>query len=94
MTTLQQFLRLEKLHLLIQEERTGTPQQVAETLNISRSTLYEMLAYLKDIGANVAYSRNQMTFYYAKNFQLKVEITVTALSNEETKKIIGGYSLF
>ncbi len=90
MKTLQQLLRLERLHLLIQEERTGTPQQVAKTLGISRSTLYEMLAYLKEIGAAISYSRSRMTFYYPQSFQLKVEVSVVALNNEEVKKIIGG----
>lgn len=90
MKTLQQLLRLEKLHKFIREEHTGTPQQVAEKLAISRSTLYEMLTYLKDVGATVEYSRNRRTFYYAKKFHLKVEVIVTVLKNEEAEKIIGG----
>ncbi len=90
MKTLQQLLRLERLDQLIRKECTETPCELAQKIGVSRSTLYEMLGYLKEIGAEISYSRSQMTFYYTQSFQLKVEITVTALNNEEVKRIIGG----
>lgn len=90
MKTLQQIVRFEKLHQLIAAAHTGTPQQLADHLGVSRSTVYDMIDYLKEIGATVRYSRSRMTFYYTQKFQLKVQINVTVLNEKEKRTIIGG----
>lgn len=90
MKTLQQLFRYEKLHNLIEGEHTGTPEELAEKLKISRRTLYEMLNYLKDIGAAIRYSRVLTTFFYTKKFQIKIDVSVVVLSDEEERKVFGG----
>lgn len=49
-----------------------------------------MITYLKDVGAEVSYSRIRTTFFYRQKFDLEVQITVKALNNEEVCKIMGG----
>lgn len=73
MKTLQQINRLDKLHKLILDANTGTPLQLAEKLEVSRSTLYNMIAYLRDMEAAIHYSRTRKTFYYTKEFHLKIQ---------------------
>lgn len=88
--TLQQLSRFEKLYKYIKEENTGTLEHLARRLGVSRSTVYEMLTYLREVGARITYSRGRETFYYEKKFQLKVSISVTVLNEEEEHIIFGG----
>ena len=44
----QQAERTNKAHQLILEEKTGTPEEFAEKLKISRSQLYNLIDNLKE----------------------------------------------
>jgi len=59
---------LFRMHELIQQERTGTPDEFARTVQISRRQLYNMIQTLKDYGANIQYDRCRRTFYYTSFF--------------------------
>ena len=59
--------RLRRIHELIQQERTGTPDKFAERLHISRRQLYNILEECKDRGVFVRYNRVYQTFCYADN---------------------------
>ena len=56
--------RLCKLHELVRLEQTGTPNELAERLEISRSQLYKMLETLKEYGVDIKYSRFFRTYHY------------------------------
>ena len=58
--------RVEKLHTLILNEKTGSPKELAESLGISRATLYILIDELGSLNMPVAYSRKHETFYYEK----------------------------
>jgi predicted DNA-binding transcriptional regulator YafY len=62
--------RLCKLHELIKKEETGTPQQLADSLQISRSYLYKVIGKLNDYGAKIKYDRTRHTFYYKESFKI------------------------
>ena len=64
-----------RMHELIKRECTGSPDDFAERLDISRRQLYRILAHLRDRGALIKFDRTRRTFYYTSNF----EITVTKL---------------
>lgn len=71
--------RLCKMHDMIEHEKTGTPNEFAAYLHISRRQLYNILEEVADYGVVVKYDRNRHTFYYAGDFQ--VIITQLHLSN-------------
>lgn len=70
MNILQNFNRVEKLHKLIQQKKTGSPKELAQRLGISRSGLYILIDELATLNMPVAYSRKYETFYYYKELEL------------------------
>jgi predicted transcriptional regulator len=64
MKFIKQLERYQKLDDLIKQEKTGTPNDLAEKLELSRSHLYRLLGDLKDYGAEIKYCRKMNTFQY------------------------------
>lgn len=74
-----------KFHKFIQEKQTGSPDELAERLQISRRTLYNIIDELKEIGVTVKYCRQQRTFSYEGNFDISIKIL--QISNTEQTEI-------
>lgn len=50
---------------LIHIRRTGTPAEFAHKVGMSRSTLFEYMAYMRDeLQVCIAYNRYASTYYY------------------------------
>ena len=81
------------LHKLIRQRNTGTPEDFAAKLCVSKRKLYYLMDVLKSFGAQIAYSRTNNTFYYNKGFELDVSIKIKNKECEEWKNISGGVSL-
>ena len=95
MNIIHQIERLQKLNKLIEQERTGTPSELASRLGVSRSKLYELLGGLKSFGKNVAYRRSYQTFYYTDERKLEIAFAIKLEQDDVLKKINGGgYLLF
>ncbi|MCF6168470.1 hypothetical protein [Lutibacter sp.] len=90
MKTLKQLERLRKAHLLIQQEKTGTPREFANKLNISERQLYNITDYLKEIDAPIEYNRKTETYYYTASFDLLVNISVQVMVHNELRSIYAG----
>lgn len=58
--------RLDRMDWLIKKKATGTPNEFARQLGISKSSLYEYLAVLMDRGAPILYCKKRLTYYYEK----------------------------
>lgn len=86
--------RLNKLHKLIKMQNTGTPQELANRLHISKRHLYNVLDDLKMLGAKIGYSRNNCTFYYKNHFDLNLYLQVEYLDENEKKHIFAGNFLY
>jgi len=93
MNFIKQIDRIKKTHKLILHEQTGTPEEFALKLNISRSHLYNILESLKDFGADIKYSKKSESFYYNSHFDLELHYSLTIISNNEIKEIFGGFLL-
>jgi predicted DNA-binding transcriptional regulator YafY len=72
------FERLEYLDYLIQKRSTGSPAQVAKSLNISIRTAHLYIDILKALGAEIYYCRTSETYYYREegefNFKFKKKL--------------------
>ena len=90
MKSLKTLERLQQLHQRILQENTGTPKELASFMNISERSLYRLIEKLKDLNASICYNRVRNTYYYDKDFELKVSISVTALSQGEIIEVFGG----
>ncbi len=82
--------RIELMHKLVDHENTGSPQEFASRLGISRTRLYEIMDYLKMEGAPIAYSKSCRTFYYSEPFHISISVELKALNASETKSTNGG----
>lgn len=86
----KQIERLQIVDKYIKEKSTGTPEEFASLLRISKRQLFRILEELKDYGAPIAYNRTLKTFYYQeKNFEIKINFSVQFISEEE-KIVIAG----
>lgn len=86
--------RLNLLHKLIMQKRTGTPDELASRLRISSSRLYCILDEMKGYDAPIAYCRQLRTYYYTSPFELSISVEIKALEYNEIRKISGGMKLF
>lgn len=71
MNFLEKHSLLERLHELIRRCATGTAEQCAKKLEISRAGFYRHLEMLKMFGAEIEYCRYKRTYRYITDFQLK-----------------------
>ena len=82
------------LNELISQKQTGTPEEIAERLRISRSTLYNIIDELKLRGIDIKYSRSRCTFYYNNDVLVDIQISIKSLTEiddvDELKNISGG----
>jgi predicted DNA-binding transcriptional regulator YafY len=85
--------RINLLHKLIKERRTGTPENLAKRLLISPSRLYVILDELKLRGAPINYSREIRSYYYEASFEMSINADFKLLSCDELKSNNGGYAL-
>jgi predicted transcriptional regulator len=89
--------KIDIFNRLVEQRRTGTPEELAERLGISRNTLYDLLDELRSRNVEVAYSRTSRTFYYKNSISLEVRLSIKhleAVSASEAKNITGGCKIF
>ncbi len=84
MKTLKQLERLNKVHKLIKLENTGSPFELSKKLHISEREVYRVIEYLRDIDAEVSFSRNSNTYYYTNDFELYVDVSVKTIVNNQS----------
>ena len=90
MKFIKQIEQYKKLEKLIKQASTGTPDEFAERLNISRTQLYTILESMKQLGAPIRYNRSIKSFYYSSDFKLTIDISVQIITPTERKTIYGG----
>ncbi|HTH58446.1 MAG TPA: HTH domain-containing protein [Cyclobacteriaceae bacterium] len=72
MSLLKYIDRLKRMDSLIKKEVTGTSNEFAEKLGISRSMLMENLNELKELGAEIAYCSYRRTYHYTNKFSIVI----------------------
>jgi predicted DNA-binding transcriptional regulator YafY len=56
---------------LLEQEKTGTADSLAENLDVSRRTVFRYLDELRMNGADIDYSQSKRTYILKNNFDLK-----------------------
>mgnify|MGYP002397563204 CR=1 FL=1 len=64
MSFISNFHRIECLEQLIRLKATGTPDQLAERLGVSRRTVFNLIENLRQMGKDIKYDPNRKTYYY------------------------------
>ncbi len=94
MLNIDDIRQLRIVHCMIQKRTTGTPEEFASMLCVSRRKMYYILDKLKGLGAQVVYSRTDRTFYYLKKFDLDISFKIMTKENNEWQEISGGFMIY
>jgi hypothetical protein len=73
---------------LISMMATGSPQEFAEKMGIKRSTLFESLQEMREIGADIKYSYIRQSYYYADNRRIKIRIENIFPERTDSDKVL------
>jgi len=57
--------KLNRIDFMIRLKATGNPALFAERIGVSETTLFEYLAFMKELGAPIRYERARKSYYYA-----------------------------
>jgi DNA-binding transcriptional regulator GbsR (MarR family) len=79
--------RLRRIDSLISMMATGTPVEFAEKLGIRRSTLFQSLQEMREMGVNIKYSFIRQSYYYADNRRIKIKLENIFPERINTEKI-------
>jgi biotin operon repressor len=66
---------------------TGTPEEFAEKLGIRRSSLFQSLQEMREMGVDIKYSNLRQSYYYADNRRITIKLEKTVLENLKTSNI-------
>jgi biotin operon repressor len=86
--------RISMMHKLVSRQKTGTPDELAHRLGVSRTTLYELLDELRSRGAPITYSKSAKTFFYSQPYDIAVTCTLKPLTYNEAKEHDGGINIY
>ena len=56
-----------KMHELLLHSNTGTPEELAQKLHVSKRQLYNLVDEFRAMGASIKYSRESKTYYYTND---------------------------
>jgi biotin operon repressor len=82
--------RISRMQKLLELRRTGSPNEFAGRLGVSRTSLYELIDELRSRGAPILYSKSSKTFYYNKPFEISITCKLRSMDKDEEKKYSGG----
>jgi|HubBroStandDraft_5_1064220.scaffolds.fasta_scaffold844003_1 predicted DNA-binding transcriptional regulator YafY len=73
--------RINLLHKLLSQEKTGTPKQLAKKIRISESRLYVILQDLKLDRVPIKYDRKRKTYYYYEPFKMHASFVLENITS-------------
>jgi predicted transcriptional regulator len=62
------------MDMLISMMSTGTPDEFAGKLGLRRSTLFQSLQEMRELGVDIRYSCFRQSYYYADNRRIKIRV--------------------
>lgn len=86
----KQINRLQQLDQLIRQKRTGSADDLAQRLNLSRRQVYNWIDQLRDLGLEIEYNRGIQSFYYVKSYKVSIVIGIENLTDSEFGSIEAG----
>ena len=75
MSLFKYIARLQRMDSLIAMKATGSPEEFAYKMNLSRSTLFETLQEMKGMGVDIRYSNTRESYYYGDERRIVIKVT-------------------
>jgi len=94
MKAFEQLERIRKIIRLIKYEKTGTPEEFADSLRISKRRLYDHLENFRDLGVRIDYSKERNTYFFSNGNELELHYSFKLISKEKEEEIYGGHAPF
>jgi len=93
MAKLTQTIQLmERIDKLIKRQATGTPNELARRLQISKASLHRVLDIMKQFGAPIEYCLINQSYVYTMDVAFYCGFYTNALKQEEMQTVNGGFS--
>ena len=71
------------MDMLISMMSTGTPDEFAGKLGLRRSTLFQSLQEMREMGVDIRYSCFRQSYYYADNRRINIKVERTVQKSME-----------
>jgi hypothetical protein len=81
--------KLAQIDQLIRTEASGSPEHFAGKLKLAKSTMYEYLNFMKDLGAEIIFDRQRNCFKYKRPCRLQL-IKIEIIDDHDLNEIKGG----
>ncbi len=78
MALLKYIERVRRIDMLIHMKATGPPMEFANKLGIRRSTLFQSLQEMKEMGVDIRYSNTRGSYYYADGRRIEIKVEKAA----------------
>jgi len=76
---------IERVDQLIRRKATGSPEALAEKLNVSRRCVYDIINVMKRMDAPILYNASRKSYYYSHKCNLMIGFV-------DSNKVRGGSS--
>ena len=87
MDIVKYFDRIRAMDSCIRRKATGTPEQFARKIGLSRSALMEYIKLLKELNAPIEYDTHRKSYYYIFPCEFKIGFESKYLNETELKKV-------
>jgi predicted DNA-binding transcriptional regulator YafY len=77
----------------VREQRTGSPEELAKRIGVSRAKLYLMLDELRDEGVEIKFAKRLNSFFYENCAGISVVFSLKVLESTEIRNISAGKRL-
>jgi biotin operon repressor len=74
--TQESFKRIERIDHLIKIKATGTPDQLAYKLGMSRRSVFDYINLMKLNGAPIKFCHFRQTYYYEEQGSFKIKFSL------------------
>lgn len=81
--------KLAQIDQLIRTEATGSPEHFADKLRLAKSTMYEYINYMKELGAEIVFDRHRNCFKYKRPCKLQL-VKIEIIEDNNLDEIKGG----
>ena len=91
MKLLEYIDRINLLHKLLDDKKTGTLDELAQRMHLSKSRMCRVIEDLKLKGAPITYSRELKSYKYSYKYEMRIQIEFKKLSDEESTNLNAGH---
>ncbi len=85
--------KLEAIDQKIRLKATGGPEVFAQSLSMSKASLYRYIDFLKDYGAPIYFDVRSKSFCYEHDINIQFSFKVEVLNQHDSRQIGGGTAL-